>query len=86
MKKILFAILAASLFAGCDDYKPTERKNSASEQKNPAPEKISYEDLGWAGGIQYGLVSVDGHVYLSASGVRCVSVVHAESCPCKAKK
>ena len=79
MKKILFAILAASLLAGCDDYKPAERKNLASE-------KISYESLGWADGVCYDLVSVDGHVYLSASGVRCVSVVHAESCPCKTKK
>jgi len=79
MKKILFAVLAASLFAGCDRYEPAKRKN-------PASEKISHESLGWAGGVRYDLVSVDGHVYLSASGVRCVSLVHAESCPCKAKK
>lgn len=79
MKKILFAILAASLFAGCDEYRPAERKN-------PVSEKISHESLGWAGGIHYDLVSVDGHVYLVVSGIRCVSIVHAESCPCKAKK
>lgn len=79
MKKILFAVLAASLFAGCDEYRPVERKN-------PASEKISCEKLGWVNAKEYDLVKVDDHVYLVVSGIRCVSIVHAESCPCKAKK
>ena len=79
MKKILFAVLAASLLAGCGRYEPAERKD-------PSAGKISSENLGWTGGIHYDLVTVDGHVYISASGVRCVSLAHAESCPCKAKK
>jgi hypothetical protein len=74
MKKIIILVLSAALLSGCDEV---------AERKNPEAEKLESEYLGTAGGVSYSVVKVDGHEYVSAYGVKCVSLVHSESCPCK---
>ena len=35
------------------------------------------------GDTVYSKVTIDGHEYVTARGIKCVSIIHSESCPCR---
>jgi hypothetical protein len=77
MKKLLVIAIAAAMVAGCEPAIEPELAPNGS---------LRCTEYGMAGGIAYDKVSIDGHDYIVASGIRCVSIIHAESCPCKISK
>ena len=73
MKKLLVIATAAAL-AGCEQsVEPTQAPNDS----------ISCVRYGIANDTIYSKVTIEGHDYITARGVRCVSIVHSESCPCQ---
>lgn len=78
MKKLMVAIAICSMavMTGCI------RAEEAVEVKNAW--NVIAGDTAW-GSTAYKVVEIEGHRYIVTRVQRGVSVVHAESCPCKAK-
>lgn len=74
MKKLLVIAIAATALVGCE---PVAESTSAPKGS------IKSMSYGWAQGKEWTKVTIEGHEYISASGIRCISVVHSESCPCR---
>ena len=74
MKKLLVIAIAVAALAGCEQsVEPTQAPNDS----------ISCVRYGIVDDTIYSKVTIEGHDYITARGVRCVSIVHSESCPCQ---
>ena len=74
MKKLLVIAIATAIAAGCE---PIAESTSAPKGS------IKSMSYGCSHGKEWAKVTIEGHEYISASGIRCVSVVHSASCPCR---
>ena len=74
MKKLLVIAIAAATLAGCEQ--PVESTQAPNDS-------ISCVRYGIVDDTIYSKVTIEGHDYITARGVRCVSIVHSESCPCQ---
>ena len=73
MKKLLVIAIAAAL-AGCEQsVEPTQAPNDS----------ISCVRYGIVDDTIYSKVTIEGHDYIMARGLKRVSIVHSESCPCR---
>ena len=80
MKKLLIIGIAAATLAGCGP--------AVKPEQAPAGSLCSVRygrvsgDMS-VGDTIYSKVTIDGHEYITARGIKCVSIVHSESCPCR---
>ena len=72
MKKLVIAIVASAVFAGC--YQIEKDKN----HKDP------WTDHGKE--VTTKVVEIDGHKYILMDGYRTGGIIHAESCRCKSER
>ena len=74
MKKLLVIAIAAAALVGCEQsVEPTQALDGS----------ISCVRYGIVDDTVYSKVTIEGHDYIMARGMRCVSIVHSESCPCR---
>ena len=73
MKKLLVIAIAAAALAGCEQ--PVESTQAPDNS-------ISCVRYGIADDTVYSKVTIEGHDYIMARGMRCASIVHSDSCPC----
>lgn len=80
MKKLLIIGIATAMVAGC----------GPSIDSQPAPDgslrSVWYGRVSGdmsVGDTVYLKVTIDGHEYITARGIKCVSIIHSESCPCR---
>lgn len=77
MKKLLVMTIAAAALAGCGPAAEPERAPDGSLRS------VRY---GRVGDTVYLKATIDGHEYITARGIKCVSIVHSESCPCRSER
>ena len=83
MKKLLVIGIAAAALAGCGLAAEPEQAPEGS-LRSVRYGRVS-GDMS-VGDTVYSKVTIDGHEYITARGIKCVSIVHSESCPCKISK
>ena len=89
MKKLLAITLGALLAVGCDPLlpKPTETNpNQKTETADSLQAVICGKVSTFLAMTEYYKITIDGHEYITARGIECVSIIHSESCPCKISK
>jgi len=75
--------MAAAALAGCKPARPIEPDQAPDGSiRGTAYGKVLSDQFCTV----YTKVSIEGHDYITARARECVAVVHAESCPCRAKK
>ena len=75
MKKLLVIAIAVAALAGCEQ--PVESTQAPDNSISCVYYGIAANDT------RYSKVTIEGHDYITARGVRCVSIVHSESCQCR---
>lgn len=80
MKKLLIIGIAAAALAGCG---PAVEPESAPEGSLRSVRYGRVNGDMSVGDTVYSKVTIDGHEYVTARGIKCVSIIHAESCPCR---
>ena len=74
MKKFLVIAIAVAALVGCEQsVEPTQTPDGS----------ISCVRYGIVDDTIYSKVTIEGHDYIMARWMRCVSIVHSESCPCR---
>ena len=73
MKKLVIAVAASAVLAGCNP--------NIEKDKNY---KDSWTDHGLR--INTKVVEIDGHKYILMDGFRAGGIIHAESCRCKSER
>jgi len=78
MKKLMVAVAICSMavMTGCIKAEDTAEANNAWN--------VVDNSSAW-GSTGYKVVEIEGHKYIVVRSTRGVAVIHAESCPCKAK-
>lgn len=73
MKKLIIAVIAFTVLAGC--------RPNIEKDKNY---KDSWTDHGLS--VTTKVVEIDGHKYILLDGYRAGGIIHAESCRCKRER